>query len=206
MEKDWTVCISKANAKMGEIKSISLPPVTTCRPNCPCVKMCYARKIANLRPKTVGASYERNLRILNERPDIFWKSIEVALLSSTVFRFMVSGDIPNKEFLEREVELIRGNPQCQVVQFTKRYEWVNEYLEKGNELPSNLHLIFSGWKGLQMSNPFLLPECHVLYKDGTTTAHDGKTFLCSGNCFECFKECKNCFSLEKAEQILIKQH
>jgi len=204
-QKELSVCISRGNIKMRSIPSISLPAIKTCRPNCPCAKLCYAKKITKLR-RTVMASYERNLKILTEKPDVFWKTIELELMTSSVFRFFVSGDIPSEEFLAKEIEIISKYPKCQIFQFTKRYEWVNSYIEKGNKLPENLHLIFSAWKGLQMSNPFSLPECHIIYKDGTTTAHDGQIYYCSGNCTECFVENKNCFNLKKGDQILIKQH
>lgn len=199
------VCISWGNAKMGLIPSVSLPVIKMCRNNAPCYKLCYAKRITRLR-KTVNDSYERNLRILKSNPDRFWKEVDNALFATTVFRFFVSGDIPDKDFLKKMVTVVRKNKQCQTLVFTKRYEWVNEYLQNKHRLPKNLHIIFSAWKGLQMSNPFLLPECHIIYKDGSTTAHDGNTILCSGNCFGCFQQGVRCFNAKKGDQILIKQH
>ena len=58
--KNLKVSISKGNSKMGSIPSVSLPPCTTCNPNAPCFKKCYAVKIQRLY-KTVKTAYENNL-------------------------------------------------------------------------------------------------------------------------------------------------
>ena len=58
------VSISTGNRKMGEIPSVSLPACTTCNPDAPCFKDCYAVKIARIY-KTADAAYKRNLEILN---------------------------------------------------------------------------------------------------------------------------------------------
>ena len=61
--KQLKVSISKGNSKMGDIPSVSLPPCTTCNPEAPCFKKCYAVKIQRLY-KTVKTAYENNLEIL----------------------------------------------------------------------------------------------------------------------------------------------
>lgn len=123
---------------------------------------------------------------------------------TTHFRFGVSGDIYNADYFEHMVELTRKNKHCEVLCFTKQYDIVNNYLEH-HRLPKNLHLIFSAWKGLEMPNPYNLPEAHVMFRDGTTTASDGAK-LCTGNCFECSIAKRNCWSLQKSQQILFAEH
>ena len=44
-----TVKISQRNSKMGNVPSVSLPAVITCR-ECDCHQKCYARKLERLRP------------------------------------------------------------------------------------------------------------------------------------------------------------
>ena len=56
-----------------------------------------------------------------------------------------------------------------------------------------------------MKNPHNLPEAHVLFKDGYTTAKDGAKY-CSMNCYDCAIEGRNCWSLKKHEQILFREH
>ena len=210
MEKELTVKISAGNIKMGEIPSVSLPPIKTCAPDAckTCGKKgCYAKRMYNRLP-TVKESYDRNLNILENDPEKYWRAVEGAVLGSTTFRFHVSGDILNTEYLQHMVEIAERNKHCEIIAFTKRFDFCNEYLASHNyEFPQNLHIIYSAWKGLEMINPFNMPECHVIFKDGTMTASEEKrSYYCSGNCFECFKNKHNCFNLKKGEQILIKQH
>ena len=205
MEKELHVSISPGNAKMGAIPSVSLPPIKSCSlAACElCGKKCYVRRII-ARRKTVRDAYERNWSILSDDPDKFWREVSGAVAMTTHFRFGVSGDIPNADYLNMMVVLARKNKHCEILCFTKQYEIVNEYL-RYHKFPKNLHLIFSAWKGLQMNNPYNLPEAHVLFRDGTTTAKDGAKW-CSGNCSVCGIENKNCWSLQKGEQIVFKEH
>lgn len=199
------VSISNGNSKMGAIPSVSLPALITCSADaCKfCGKKCYAAKISRLR-RTVANAYQRNLDILKNEPEKFWREVDGALKMATHFRFGVSGDIVNMNYLEHMVDLSLKNKHCEILCFTKQYEIVNEYLRE-HELPSNLHLIFSAWKGLEMNNPFNLPEAHVLFRDGTTTAKDGAKF-CSLNCYSCAIDNRNCWSLKNGESILFREH
>lgn len=205
MEKELHVSISPGNAKMGAIPSVSLPPIKSCSlVACEkCGKKCYVRRII-ARRKTVRDAYERNWSILSDDPDKFWREVGGAVAMTTHFRFGVSGDIPTTDYLEHIVKLARTYTHCEILCFTKQYEIVNEYL-KHHRLPKNLHLIFSAWKGLTMNNPYNLPEAHVLFRDGTTTAKDGAKW-CSGNCALCSVNNSNCWSLQKGDQIVFKEH
>lgn len=205
MKKEKHVCISKSNIKLGMIPSVSLPPIVTCSPNaCKfCGKKCYARKMCKLRP-SVKESYENNLDILLNDKEKFWREVSGSMALTTYFRFFVSGDIYDKDFLENMVLCAKKNKHCSILCFTKKYSLVNEYLEH-HRLPKNLHLIFSVWKGLECFNTNNLPEAHIFYKNGTTTAKDGAKY-CSGNCTECAVENKNCWTLKKGEQILFREH
>lgn len=198
------VSISKGNIKMGTIQSVSLPAWVTCRPDAPCFKKCYAAKIERLRPN-VKEAYENNLTILTEEPERYWREVEAAIMLSRFFRFHVSGDIPNTDYLHQMIEIAKRNQHCEILCFTKRYEMVNEELQKGTEIPANLHLIFSVWLGLEAPNPYNLPEAHVIFRDGTTTASDGAKW-CGGNCTECAKAGCGCWTLCPGEQVLFKEH
>lgn len=198
------VSISKGNSKMGAIASVSLPAYTTCRKNAPCYKKCYAAKLARFRT-SVQEAYERNWKIYQEAPEQYWREVESAIMMVRFFRFHVSGDIPSLEYLEKMVELAARNAHCKILCFTKQFEIVNEFLAAGGVLPENLQIIFSGWVGLEMPNPFGLPEAHVIFRDGTTTASDGAIF-CSGNCAECAKSCSGCWSLKPGQQVLFREH
>ena len=204
MSKTNQISVSNGNIKMGRIPSISLPAIITCRKDCKCREKCYAAKIERIRP-LVKAAYLHNLKMLREQPEVFWRQAEAAIMLSKYFRFHVSGDIPNKEYLEKMIEISARQPHCEILCFTKKFDIVNGFLSDGGVIPNNLHLIFSGWKDLSMENPFNLPEAHVWYKDGTTTARpDAK--MCGGNCTECAKTGVGCWVLKNGEQIMFKEH
>ena len=198
-----TVKISPGNSKLGAIPSVSLPSVLTCRV-CACQKKCYARKLERMR-KSVAAAYAHNLNILQNDPDVYWREVEAAIMMSRFFRFHVSGDIPDMDYLVHMVDVSARNQHCQILCFTKKYELVNEHIEKHGPLPNNLHMVFSGWVGLKMVNPFSLPEAHVRYRDGSTTAAPGATD-CGGNCTECAVTDGGCWSLKAGEQVVFKEH
>lgn len=197
------VSISKGNGKMGNISSVSLPSRITCRA-CNCTIKCYAAKLERLRP-TVRNAYANNLQILSEQPDQYWREVEAAVMTSRFFRFHVSGDIVNAEYFERMVEIADRNQHCQILCFTKRFEFVNAHIERDGELPTNLHMIFSGWPGLQMQNPHQLPEAHVRFKDGGTTARLD-AIPCGGNCTECATTDAGCWTLQKGQQVVFNEH
>lgn len=198
-----TVKISKGNSKLGAIPSVSLPSIKTCR-QCACREKCYAQKLERLRP-AVRNAYQHNLEVLLKEPETYWREVEASVMMSRFFRFHVSGDIPTQEYLENMVAVSGRNSHCEILCFTKRYEMVNEFIEKNGELPSNLHMIFSGWIGLDMVNPFSLPEAHVRYRDGSTTARED-AIECSGNCTECALTEGGCWNLQKGQQVVFNEH
>lgn len=196
--------ISKGNTKMGDIPSVSLPAGITCRNDCECNKKCYAKKIERLR-KSVRNAYKHNYDLLNSSPEIFWREVEASIMMSRFFRFHVSGDIPNEDYLQRMVQVSERNSHCQILCFTKKYDMVNKFLQTSPTLPDNFHLIFSVWRNLKYDNPFNLPEAHVRYRDGTTTAGDNAV-ECSGNCAECAITEGGCWTLKEGEQVVFNEH
>lgn len=197
------ISISKGNGKLGSIQSVSLPAGVTCR-ICSCFKKCYARRLERRR-RTVETAYKTNLKVLTENPDIYWREVEAAIMLSRFFRFHVSGDIPNITYLYRMVEVAKRNRHCEILCFTKRYEFVNHLFDCGTDIPKNLHIIFSAWPGVNMFNLHNLPEAHVKFRDGTTTARaDAK--VCNGNCTECAITEGGCWALGRGEQVVFDEH
>lgn len=198
------VKISAGNSKLGSIPSVSLPAGVTCRKDCECFKKCYAQKLERMRP-SVRNAYQHNLTLLKKSPDIYWREVEASIMMSRCFRFHVSGDIPDNVYFAHMIEIAERNSHCEIICFTKKYDIVNEYLEFGDKIPKNLHIVFSGWVGLEMDNPYLLPEAHVRYKDGTTTAKPTAK-ECGGNCTECILTEGGCWSLQSGEQVVFNEH
>lgn len=200
--------ISPGNSKLGSIPSISLPAGTTCRDDCECRAKCYAKRLERIR-KSVRDAYQHNYQILKCTPDIYWREVEASIMMSRFFRFHVSGDIPDKNYLMHMIDIAERNSHCEILCFTKKFSIVNdvvaEMVSGEKSLPENLHLIFSGWKNLKMENPFLFPEAHVKFKDGTTTAREDAV-ECGGNCTECALTEGGCWTLKSGEQVVFDEH
>lgn len=196
--------ISNGNTKMGAIPSVSLPSGLTCRTDCECSKKCYAKRIERMRP-SVRQAYQHNYDLLNKDSNTYWREVEASIMMSRFFRFHVSGDIPDDTYFEHMVDIARTNPHCEILCFTKKYDIVNNHINIIGKLPKNLHVIFSGWHDIEMVNPYNLPEAHVRYRDGSTTAREGAK-LCGGNCTECAITDGGCWSLKNTEQVIFNEH
>lgn len=198
------VKISNGNSKMGKIPSVSFPSLLTCI-KCDCNKICYAHKLEKLRP-SVRQSYLHNWNLYKSDRETYWREIEATIMLSRFFRFHVSGDIPDQDYIHRMIDVANRHQHCEILCFTKKFDMCNkEISERKGELPNNLHLIYSGWKNLKMKNPYNLPEAHVRYRDGTTTAME-EAIECDGDCTECAITDSGCWVLEKGEQVVFTQH
>ena len=200
--------ISPGNAKLGAIPSVSLPAGVTCRNDCDCKNKCYAKRLERIR-KSVREAYKHNLHVLRKQPDTYWREVEASIMMSRFFRFHVSGDIPDKDYLTHMIKVAERNPHCEILCFTKKFDIVNEKIAELSletcMFPANLHLIFSGWSNLEMINPYHLPEAHVRLRDGTTTAREDAV-ECNGNCTECALTDDGCWNLKSGEQVVFNEH
>lgn len=196
--------VSNGNMKMGAIPSISLPSIKSCRSDAPCASKCYACRMEK-RYKNVKNAYQNNLDMFLDAPLEFEKQAVGAAYPSRYFRWHVSGDILNQSYFEMMIEVARVCKLTQFLAFTKKYELVNTYLSGGSMIPDNLKIVFSVWKGLDCNNPYHLPEAHVLYKDGTTTAPDNAK-VCGGNCYNCICQGIGCWEMKHGESIMFKEH
>lgn len=198
-----SVKFSSGNTKMGAIPSVSLPSIKTCV-QCDCNQKCYAKKLERLRP-AVRNAYQHNLNVYNSEPDIFWREVEASIMMTRFFRFHVSGDIPDKYYLEKMIEVTQRNPHCQVLCFTKKFELVNSYISSNGKIPDNLHLIFSAWDNYVMDNRFELPVAYVRFRDGHTEA-PSNAVECSGNCSDCARTEGGCWTLGAGESVVFDEH
>lgn len=187
---------------MGAIPSVSLPACTTCNPDAPCFKKCYAAKIARLR-KTVRDAYERNFIEWIERPNDYWQQVRDAARMAKYFRFHVSGDIPEPIYFYDMVQTAAAIPDTHFLVFTKQYHIVNDFIRDGGTIPANLQVIFSNWGEWKCENPYNLPTCEIILK-GSEPADHWK--ICGGNCTECACRGVGCWELKKGETIAIYEH
>ena len=198
------VSISYENSKMGPVASVSELPYITCPAICrtTCGPECYAAKLALLYP-TVRDAYALNTAILMDRPGEYWSAVKAAIRSVKFFRFHVSGDIIDPGYFGEMVNAAKENPETEILCFTKRFQFVNDYLSAGGEIPANLHILFSGWTNLTPENPHKLPETNVYEKNQEPAQGWTK---CGGHCFNCGCRGTGCWTAKSGETIAFKKH
>ena len=194
------VKISEGNNKLGAIPSVSLIPVMDCGNCAICAKSCYDLR-NDLIYKEVVKTRAINSAIYHEDPERYFKEIDDYLnyRYPRAFRFHIGGDIQDKWYLDKMCEIARKHKDTKFLAFTKMFDVCNEYLDEGNVIPENMHILFSGWLGLKMDNRHGFPEAHPIFESGTS-APEG-TLLCTGNCAECLKEDRLCWSIGKGQAV-----
>jgi hypothetical protein len=200
--------ISAGNMKLGAIMNISLPPVVTCHNCSSCKNYCYAVRSYNRLPDTAAAWNENYMLFLTD-PVHYFNEISKAVKTQRFFRWHVSGDIVNGLYLAGMIRVAEENPKCEFLAFTKAYQIVNATIAAGAVIPSNLHLLFSAAPGVEMPNPYKIPECHINFADPAQNTYCGGAeyeYHCTGNCTECAINGCGCFFLKAGDVTIIDQH
>lgn len=196
--------ISNGNSKIGDVPNLSLPPITTCRPQVPCIGDCYALKAYNRWPNVKNA-WESNLKLYLEDPDKFWGDLclFLAVTNSRRFRLFVGGDFPDTEFFARIMDIFRTYSSISVLCFTKRYEFVYKHIDT---VPSNVNLIISTWPGLKV--PDIVRVFPSAWLEGDERFYDwfpdNPVIYCPGKCGECGYKCWNGVSVDLP--VIMKKH
>ena len=200
------VKLQKGNSKTGNnCYTVSLMPVLDCG-NCQhCSHNCYDLKSDLMYMQTV-ADRAKNSAIHMVDPKRYWNEVDTQIKANYAqqVRINVGGDLSDDDF-KYVAELGRKNQRTMFLFFTKNYKGINKFLEH-HRFPKNVHPIMSCWQGLEMENPNHLPESHLLYKDGSTTAPEYGAYFCTGNCSECAFESKGCWVLKKNQHVVFQAH
>jgi hypothetical protein len=181
--------ISAGNNKLGSIMNISLPPVVTCHNCSSCSKYCYAVRSYN-RFTGTAAGWNENYLLFITDPMTYFNEISKAVKTQRFFRWHVSGDIVNERYLAGMIKVAIENPKVEFLAFTKAYQIVNAAIAAGAVIPGNLHLLFSASPGVNMPNPYNIPECHINFADPALNTYCGGAeyeYHCTGNCTELSK-------------------
>ena len=200
--------ISSGNNKLGAIMNISLPPVVTCHNCATCKHYCYAVRTYNRFTDTANGWNENYLLFLTD-PTVYFASISYAVRLQRFFRWHVSGDIVNGDYFAGMIQVALENPKCEFLAFTKAYQIVNTAIANGAIIPANLHVVFSAAPGVDMPNPYRLPECHINFADPALNTYCGGAEYvhhCGGNCTECAIAGCGCFFLKPGDVTIINQH
>lgn len=200
------VKIQRGNRKTGSnCYTVSLAPIIDCVNCSGCKGTCY-----DIRNDVIYTSVitdrARNSAIHKLNVKRYWKEIDLQIKANfvTELRLNVGGDLNDDDF-SYVAELGKNNPRTMILFFTKNYKGINKYLDN-NTFPENVRPIMSAWEGMEMDNPHNLPQSHVLYEDGRTTAPEYGAVYCGGNCSECAFEGKGCWTLKKGEHVIFRAH
>ena len=210
MEKEVSnlhVKLQQGNRKTGaNCWTVSLLPVVDCVNCSECKWDCYDLKNDMIYPTVINDRC-KNSAIHKLDRQRFWSEVDVQIKANfvTELRINVGGDLDYKDFYYVK-ELGEKNPKTMIFFFTKNYEGINSWLDQRNEFPENVHPIMSAWCGMEMKNPYNLPEAHVLYEDGKTTAPSFGAYYCSGNCSECAFKGEGCWNLKRGEHVIFRAH
>lgn len=205
--KSNEISMSNRNSKTGMACLNLAFPTCVCRDDAPCKAKCYANKGCQ-QMASVQAAYYRNLRLYNDDADLFFEQMYYKIKFSGLpkVRLFDSGDFPNYEFLEKLVDVCKKTPQVKYMAFTKKYELVNEYINKNGNLPDNLNIILSAWDKLwDVPNPHNLGVAYVDFDDKRLNAEFPKNaFMCPGRESTC-SACGACWN-KKLKAVVFKQH
>lgn len=182
--------VSNGNQKLGKIANISLTPCKACPKGVPCAKkgQCYALK-ALIYPKA-AKNWADNLRQAKRNPAQYFAEITAYLerKSPKMFRWHVSGDILNQDYLERMKRVAIAFPNIKFLAFTKAH-----HLDFTG-LPANLSIVASMWPGWGNENAVRAQGLSIAWmQDGTENRVSGSAIECPGNC----DTCGVCWSLAK---------
>ena len=190
-------CISSGNRKIGRVLNVSIAPVITCGNCSGCKEFCYDIKAVIQYPE-VSRARARNTALAIHDRDNFFTQIDVKMSrrrKNKYFRWHVSGDIIDYEYLCWMIELARKHPDFRIWTYTKMYGIVNMYVRNhgGDKscIPENFSIMFSEWRGMPMNNPYKFPEFRVKFEDDND-ADFADIWKCPGNCDVCKKLQRGC--------------
>jgi len=197
---DLHVSISNGNRKIGRVMNVSTPAILACKNCSGCAHYCYDIKANFVYINTVLPARAKNLAILTADRERFFREIDEKMnrrKKNKFFRWHVSGDIIDFDYFSRMVENARNHPNFIIWTYTKNYAVVNAYVaENGKDsIPSNFHIMFSEWDGMELVNPYDFPIFTCKLKDGNKNHKPeffNSLFKCPGNCDICKEHGTGC--------------
>lgn len=201
------VKLQNGGRKTGKnVYTVSLIPIFDC-PNCDgCCTLCY--DIRNVCFRTpVMRDRAKNSAIHKVNPERYWKEIgmQLVLQNVEILRINVGGDLTYEDFGYVN-NMAAQHPDVTFQFFTKNYDGINKWLDENEDFESNVQAIMSVWKDMPYSNPHRIPESHLLWADGSTTAPEYGAYFCKGNCSNCKLMGEGCFALKKGECVVLSAH
>lgn len=211
---DYHVSIQNGNDKTGKrCYTVSLIPIVDCKNCSKCKNNCYDIRNDCIYPDVIFTR-ARNSAIHKADPERYWYEVgqDIAAKNANELRINVGGDSDHEDmkFIRKLGERI---PECEDLFFTKSYDDGNRFISENIAdypnnfgFPSNVHMLYSRWIGMECPNPYGVPESHVLWSNGETTAPKFGAYFCKGNCTNCFEFKEGCPTLKQYESVLFRAH
>ena len=174
-----------------------------------CKGDCYAIRTQVFRNNNIP-SWADNTILATQEIDTFFNEIQQFIDRSMVaaVRYHAFGEIPSYEYLLNMAKVADNNPTITFYTYTKRYSWLERYLEEKGSFPSNLVINVSIWHK-NYDNPAGFPE--FIYDDGTEEdvaklphcpAVDKNGHETGMTC----AKCKRCLKAKKGSKIAVYAH
>lgn len=198
------IIISEGNNKIGKVPNISLPPIKTCNKRAGCTKgKCYALKSYRLYPSVKNA-WDTNLKTYKDYPETYFEKIasQLSIKNPKLFRWHVSGDIPDKKYLIGMVKIANRFPDIKFLCFTKKYRLVLNQIDIIKST-HNLTVILSSWTNLKLPERTKINWFPIAwYQDGTEKRITNNSVECFGNC----EHCRMCWNLKNLQLDVVFNH
>ena len=177
-----------------------------------CEDACYAIKDTRRYHNTCIPSLAKNTLIMRNNRDGGFAQIKEELIKKKVqvLRWHSSGEIEDYDYLLHMVRLAVELPSVQFYFYTKRFGFVERYIEENGAFPSNLICNISEWNG--NTRGFNLAGLNVFTYDDSTDeilknvphcpAVDRNGHKTGINC----DQCRRCFSANDGHKTAVYAH
>jgi hypothetical protein len=160
----------------------------------------------------VQVSRAVNSAIYHSDPAKYFEAVRRFVRFARFFRWHVGGDLVNLDYFKNVVSIAVDTPACEFLIFTKMFDLVNSFIDAGGVIPSNLHVIFSDWRGIEMDNKHNLPVSSPVWFDKSGNELErgshctAAAVWCPGSCEDCAAVCGGCWGLKAGETVLFEAH
>lgn len=186
--KDMTISLVNGNNKVGKgiwcfntlpgdepLSNSTKGKLTNIRGTCSgccdgCANKCYAIRDGKLHHNSCIPAWSKNTLLARYNIDGMFAQLKSSLMKkkAAVLRWHSAGEIESYNYLLHMVKLAVDMPQTQFYCYTKRFDYITQYLNEFKKFPKNLVVNISVWHGNDAGYNFGNLNKFV-YDDGTDT-------------------------------------
>ena len=174
-----------------------------------CKKDCYAIK-TQLRYNNDVPTWADNTLLAKYDVVTFFGELQSFINKNVVavIRYHALGEIPSFNYLFKAVELANNNPNIRFYLYTKRFQWIEQYINTFGDFPKNFVVNVSIWHN-NYKNLLSLPE--FIYDDGTqseleSVVHCPAVDKSGNNTGVTCAMCKRCINAKQGTRTAVYAH